>query len=228
MKIMVSCEHSGTVIPPELKNIIGEIEHLDTYETYEYGSRWLFDAIAPRIGDYYNAFAISPIVVDADGSISNGTALTEHTSKLSAQQAGQIIRDYYLPYFVGFEEKAENWNSENEKMLIVSIHTFQPIVRNLPIGMDLGLIFDHNNSEERSLALRIKRAFEKNASWVRVKFNAPHKVKEDGFVNHMREMYGNNILGLEIEAGQNMVYPVGLNKIADIICSTIEKWRIEQ
>lgn len=229
MKIMVSCEHGGDTIPEEWKHLFdGKHDAMQSSRTCEYGVRWLYDSIAPEIADYADIAEVSQIVVDVDGSIGNGTALSEITSELSAQDAGKIIRDYYLPYQIEFEDRAECWAQDGESMLMVGLHTFEPIVRNIPLGMDIGLIFDHTDSEERSLALRIKRGFEKNAPWLRVRFNAPHKVKEDGFVQHMRDMYGSRGLkGIEIEVGENVIFPEGIKTIKNTITDVITKWKEE-
>lgn len=229
MKIMVSCEHGGDVIPQEWQHLFSEAhDAMQSPQLCEYGARWLYDSIAPTIADYADMANISRMVVDVDGSIGNGTALSAVTSKLSAQEAGKIIRDYYLPYQIEFEDRAETWTQQGENILLVGLHTFEPIVRNIPLGMDIGLIFDHNDTEERSLALRIKRGFEKNASWLRVRFNAPHKVKEDGFVQHMREMYGQRGLkGIEIEVGENVIFPEGIKAVKSTITEVIAKWKEE-
>lgn len=233
MRILVSCEHSGTAIPQELHEHFDALRHTSAYmpeiesDAYEYGAKWLFDSIAPKISDFSLSSEISPAVVDLDGSISNGTALSEHTSKLSAQKAGQIIRDHYLPYLMQFEEKIEEYTSEGETVLLVGLHTFKPITNNIPQGLDIGLIFNHNDNIERSLALRIKRSFEKSAPWLRVRFNAPHKVKEDGFTNRMRQMFCCNFIAIEIEVGENVIFPTGIKQVTDVICTTLEKWREE-
>lgn len=191
----------------------------------EYGAKTIFDAIAPQIADYSDATIVSMQVVDTDGSISCGTALSDITAELAAHDAGQIIRDYYLPYQIEFEDHAEQWLQSGERVLMLSVHTFEPIVNNIPVGMDVGLIFDHNQTEERSLALRLKRAFEKSAPWLRVRFNAPLKVKDDGFVQHMREMFGTMLLGLEIYVGENVVFPQGIKTVSSVVCEVISRWK---
>ncbi len=223
MKIMVSCEHGSSVIPPEWQHLFAAEK--SQMRLCEYGAQQLFDAIAPRIANYSDVAPVSMQVVDTDGSISCGTALSAITSELSAHDAGQIIRDYYLPYQIEFEDHAEQWSQSGERVLMLGIHTFEPIVNNIPIGMDVGLIFDHTQTEERSLALRIKRAFEKSAPWLRVRFNAPFKVKDDGFVQHMREMFDTKLLGLEIYVGENVIFPQGIEAVSNVMCEVISRWR---
>lgn len=185
----------------------------------------LYHTIAPLIADYSDMAPISMQLVDTDGSISYGTALSVITSELSAHDAGQIIRDYYLPYQIEFEDRVERWLQNNERTLIVGLHTFEPIVNNIPIGMDIGLIFDHTRTEERSLALRIKRGFEKDVPWLRVRFNAPNKVREDSFIQHLREMFSQNLLGIEIYVGENVIFPEGIKAVTKVITDVINKWK---
>lgn len=226
---MVSCEHGGSAIPQEWEYLFeGIINAENPPRLCEYGAQWLYESIAPAIADYSDISPISPLVVDMDGSIGNGTALSAITCELPAHDAGKIIRDYYLPYQIEFEDRAEGWAQDGEPVLMIGLHTFEPVVNNIPLGMDIGLIFDHNDTEERSLALRIKRGFEKNASWLTVRFNAPHKVKEDGFVQHMREMYGQmGLKGIEIEVGENVIFPEGIRAIKNIVTEVIGKWKDE-
>lgn len=223
MKIMVSCEHSCDFIPQEWSQLFVDKK----LKMSEYGVGHIYNKIAPQIADYCDATNVSMQLVDTDGSISFGTALSDITSELSAQDAGKIIRDYYLPYQIEFEDRAEQWRQVGERVLMLGLHTFEPIVNNIPIGMDIGLIFNHNQTEERSLALRLKRGFEKSAPWLRVRFNTPLKVKEDGFVQHMRDMYGTILLGLEIYVGENVIFPEGIRVVSEVVTDVISKWRDE-
>lgn len=220
---MVSCAHGNSHVPSEFASIFDEMQMSDD-TMCEYGARQLFENIAPSIADYAELPDVSHLIVDVDGSISDGTAFSEYTQHLSAKQAGQIVRDYYLPYLMGFEERAEDWIAAQEAMLLIDIHTFEPIVQNIPVGMDIDLVFCHTNNEERSFALRLKRAFEKRAPWLRVRFNALHKVEEDSFVQHMRDMYGRLLRGIEISVGQNVIFPEGIRVVSEVICDVAKKW----
>ena len=222
---MVSCEHGGDAIPKEWQGLFGnEHDTIIRSQHCEFGAQWLFDSIAPRVADYSDSSKVSRLLIDLDGSISNGTALTEYSQSLPAQKAGQIIRDYYLPYWMGFEDTAEQWTRQGKRILAIGIHTFEPVVGNVPVGTDICLTFDHSNNEERSFALRLKRAFDKYAPWLRVRFNAPFKVKHDGFIQHLRDIYQHNILAIEIFTGQNVIFPRGVQTIADVIADVTPKW----
>lgn len=226
---MVSCEHGGDAIPKEWEHLfVTSHDTIITSRHCEFGAKRMFDCIAPKIADYADISKVSKLLVDLDGSISNGDALSEYTQELSAQKAGQIIRDYYLPYWVGFEAQAEEWIQLEKKILVIGLHTFEPVVNNIPVGTDICLLFDHNKTEERSIALRLKRGFEKNADWIKVRFNSPKKTKQDGFMQHMRDIYTNQLLGIEIYVGENITFPVGIETIQDVVVDVITKWKNEQ
>lgn len=202
--IVLTCEHAGNKIPPELADIFApHTTLLSTHRGYDIGAFQLYKCLG-TISDYCEYHDISRLVIDVNRSLSNRNLFSVFTRSLRCQTKQKIIESHYLPYRKSVEKKLDKFLADGKSVLHISIHTFTPVLNNTERNTDIGLLYDPQSKKEFSSARIIKHLLTENDHKIRVRFNYPYKGISDGFVTFLRKKYWGqgSYTGIEIELNQ--------------------------
>lgn len=202
MKLILTCEHAGNLIPGEYKHLfLGAGEVLETHRGYDPGAYDLFTFLR-NIAYYHKEHSISRLLVEINRSPGNPKVFSEFTRQLSVSQKETILETYYFPYRKEVEQRIEGIISNGEPVLHISIHSFTHILNGKERNADIGLLYDPARSEEKLFCKKLKEQLLHEDKNLKVRYNYPYLGRADGFTTFLRKKFRQNYLGIEIEVNQ--------------------------
>lgn len=202
MKLVLTCEHGGNLIPEHYKYLFvkGEKE-LNSHRGYDFGALDLFDELKD-LSDYSRSNSISRLLIEINRSIGHPALFSEFTNTLSQPEKEQIISKFYYPYRNDIEHHIEKLLGRGEAVLHLSIHSFTPQLNGESRNADVGLLYDPSREFEKAFCKNLKRQLKLVNPDLRVRYNYPYLGTADGFTTYLRKKFQNNYSGIEIEVNQ--------------------------
>jgi predicted N-formylglutamate amidohydrolase len=204
MKVLISCEHGGNVIPQEYKSLFYNGENvLNSHRGYDPGALDLFQRLK-SLADFSFFSTTSRLLVELNRSPEHPSLFSEFTKSLAKTEKQRLMQEHYYPYRDKIEQIIAREISRGEKLLHLSVHTFTPVLNGKVRNTDVGLLFDPAKSLEKDFARIWKFNFSKIASTTKVRFNYPYLGRADGFTTYLRKKNPQNYIGIELEVNQSL------------------------
>ena len=202
MKLVLTCEHGGNIIPDGFKVYFENQEALlNSHRGYDLGALDLFHHLNP-LADYTLHSETSRLLIELNRSLHHPKLFSEFTTLLSKAEKNQLINTHYLPYRTAVENIIRIWINQNETVLHVSVHSFTPNLNDVERNCDIGLLFDSHRNSEKAFCVSLKEYILSNIPYLKVRYNYPYLGKADGFTTYLRKQFHNNYLGIELEINQ--------------------------
>jgi len=202
MKLVLTCEHGGNIIPKEYASLFeGYQDVLKSHRGFDLGALDLFEYLKPLSNVSYSS-TTSRLLMELNRSLHHKNLFSEFSKELSKEKKEQLIHSYYLTYRNKVENQIKEFISNGEKVLHLSVHSFTPILNNIIRNCDIGLLFDSRSISEKQFSKSFKVEIIKNHSEYRIRFNYPYLGKADGFTTYLRKQFPENYLGIELEVNQ--------------------------
>ncbi|MEL0456855.1 N-formylglutamate amidohydrolase [Flavobacteriaceae bacterium SZ-1-7] len=202
MKLVLTCEHGGNVIPEGFKVYFEKQEALlNSHRGYDLGALDLFHHLNPLAG-YTLHSETSRLLIELNRSLHHPKLFSEFTKSLLKAEKEQLINTYYLPYRVAVENTIRGWINQSETVLHVSVHSFTPNLNGIERNCDIGLLFDSRRNGEKAFCKFFKEDILSKDPNLKIRYNYPYLGKADGFTTHLRKQFQNNYLGIELEVNQ--------------------------
>ena len=230
MKIMISCEHGGNLIPPDYEHLFASpaaLADLDSHRGYDYGAMRLFELICDASRpDFAHAARTSRLLIDLNRSLDAPSLFSEYSVGVSADVRQRIIDDVYLPYRQAFIAASQPWFAAGERVVHLSVHSFTPIFGAQVRNADIGILYDPAMAAERCLAAKVKSHIARLLPHLRVRFNYPYLGKTDGHVVWYRRRHPEAYAGIEFEMGYNCAYPEVERKLAEAVARACKLFEV--
>tara|TARA_R110002050_G_scaffold139136_1_gene263154 strand:- start:3570 stop:4250 length:681 start_codon:yes stop_codon:yes gene_type:complete len=202
MKLVLTCEHGGPLIPEKYKvYFIGSKDVLNTHRGFDLGALDVFNHLKP-LADYSRFSKTSRLLIELNRSQHHKNLFSEVSRYFSKSEKSLLIEDYYSDYRNEVESKIKSFINAGEKVLHVSVHSFTPIYNNTERRCDIGLLYDSSNTSEKKTCKGLKSEIIKINPQLKVRFNYPYLGKSDGFTTYLRKQFPENYLGVELEINQ--------------------------
>lgn len=202
MRLVLTCEHAGNLIPGKYQAFFtGTEEILNSHRGYDPGAHDLF-VFLRKLADYNKEHRFSRLLVEINRSLGHPHLFSEITGKLSASEKEKILESFYHPYRKEVEKKIKEYISKDEQVLHLSIHSFTPILNGDKRNADIGLLYDPERIEEKLFCRTFKQRLLQEDQGLKVRFNYPYLGKADGFTTYLRRKFPKNYLGIEVEVNQ--------------------------
>ncbi|APY09040.1 N-formylglutamate amidohydrolase [Winogradskyella sp. J14-2] len=201
MKLVLTCEHGGNIIPKAYAQLFNDKDILNTHLGYDLGALDVLEYLKPLAEASFYSIN-SRLLIELNRSLFHKQLFSEFTKSLSKTEKNNIIETYYLPYRTAVEHKIANLIGSNNKVLHLSIHSFTPKLNNEIRNCDIGLLYNSLKKEEQTFCRQLKAEILKTDSGLNVRFNYPYLGKADGFTTFLRKQFLENYLGIEIEVNQ--------------------------
>lgn len=202
MKLVLTCEHAGNLIPREHQRLFsGAAEVLKSHRGYDPGAYDLYTFLR-NIANYHKEHHISRLLVEINRSLGNSQVFSEFTRELSDSQKKDILEAYYFPYRKEVESQIDEIISNGDSVLHLSIHSFTPSLNGEERNADIGLLYDPRRSEEKLFCKNLKERLLKEDKDLKIRYNYPYLGKADGFTTFLRKRFPKNYLGIEVEVNQ--------------------------
>lgn len=205
MKLLLSCEHGGKVIPEEYASLFhGKEVILNSHRGFDPGALELFHILEP-LANHSFCSTTSRLLVELNRSQGHPRLFSEFTRSLSNKEKQHLLKAYYFPYREEIEQVISREISLGEKVLHISVHSFTPILNGKVRETDVGLLFDPSKALEKGFVRIWKFNLGKFAPALKVRFNYPYLGRADGFTTYLRKKYPRNYMGLELEVNQALL-----------------------
>ena len=202
--IVLSAEHSGNAIPPELRQrIVVPPKVLASHRGYDRGSCEISLALGDQLGITPILATYSRLVVDLNRSESVAGVFSRYGQRLDNLERERIFQQHYRPFRAAVRAAIEQHLAAGHNVIHVSVHTFTPVLRGDRRSADIGLLFDPQRAAESRLATRWRDTLLTLAPRLAVKFNYPYLGVDDGHTTSLRAIFsGSCYAGIELEVNQ--------------------------
>lgn len=202
MKLIVTCEHGGNLIPKDYNHYFKDSEDvLNSHRGYDLGALDVFKTLEP-IADYGLYSETSRLLIELNRSLHHPHSFSQFTKSLPKNDKKKIITSYYFPYRNEVENIIRDWIQQNETILHLSIHSFTPILNKVKRHADIGLLYDSKRVNEKTFCKSFKKELNLLNPSLKICFNYPYLGSADGFTTYLRKQFSKNYLGVEVEVNQ--------------------------
>lgn len=204
LTVVLTCEHAVNDIPAVYANYFSNKKALlNTHRGIDFGALFIANTLTQTLKCPFYQAKVSRLLIDCNRSLNKKGCWSEISQQLSEQEKIDVIENYYLPYRQAATECMDQLITSNNRVLHISVHSFTPILNNIPRTTDIGLLYDPKRANEKQFALAWAYQFKQKNNSLRVRFNYPYKGIGDGFTTSLRKQFTNeNYLGIELESNQ--------------------------
>lgn len=200
MKLVLTCEHGGNVIPQKHQHLFHKKTVLQSHRGYDLGSLDVFHHLKP-LADASKFSEISRLLIELNRSLYHKNLFSEYSKTLSKIEKELLISDYYLVYRNEVESTIRKFIEAKQTVLHLSVHSFTPYL-NGERQCNIGLLYDSRKAEEKEFCKQFKKELLKKDNTLKVRFNYPYLGKADGFTTYLRKQFTKHYLGIELEINQ--------------------------
>lgn len=206
LRILITCEHAGNRVPALWRPLFrGHDELLASHRGWDPGALPLARHLARRVGGPLRYTTTTRLLVDPNRSPGHGTLFSELTRDLPEEERRGIVNRHHRPYWRRVLALLTSWLEEGAVALHIGVHTFTPVLDDVPREVDVGVLFDPERAAETGFARDFIRELEAALSHLRVRPNAPYHGTSDGLTTSLRRSLGDpRYLGIELEVSQGL------------------------
>jgi predicted N-formylglutamate amidohydrolase len=199
--VILSCEHAGNIVPENYRYLFDqESEVLNTHRGWDLGAWELAQFLATQLNVPLVGCHTTRLLIEANRSLDNPQLFSEYSSELSGLEKDKLIKTIYHPYRNKIKALLD---TATKPVLHLSIHSFTPIWKGVERPVDIGILYDPDQSLESSFSLQLKEALETYLPNNKIKLNEPYKGTDDGFTTELRKQFlTNQYAGIELEVNQ--------------------------
>jgi len=202
LKLVITCEHGGNLIPKQYKHLFVEGEKaLKSHRGYDLGALDLFYELND-LADYSSSNSISRLLIEINRSLGHPALFSKFTNSLSKPEKDKIISEFYRPYRNDVEQHIEKLINDGGVVLHLSIHSFTPELNGEQRNADVGLLYDPSRDTEKMFCKNLKSELKNTSSDLKIRYNYPYLGTADGFTTYLRKKFQHNYSGIEIEVNQ--------------------------
>lgn len=209
--LILTCEHAGQRIYPELKGFKLPNYYKNSHRAYDMGALKLAQLLQNKTNSPLVYFNYSRLIIDANRSDTNPAVWGPLGKNLNLQLKQKIKKTYYDP----FRSHVYSWIKKSSKpVLHLSIHSMAASLNDVERDCDISFLYDSSRDRERALCLELKYFCE--LFGLKCRLNYPYLGKSDGHCTSLRKSFSQqDYLGIEVEVNQKNIDHIKL--IADII-----------
>jgi predicted N-formylglutamate amidohydrolase len=199
--VILSCEHAGNIVPENYRYLFDqEPEMLNTHRGWDLGAWELAQFLAKQLNVPLFGCHTTRLLIEANRSLDNPQLFSEYSSKLSEPEKNKLIKTIYHPYRNKIKALLD---TATKPVLHLSIHSFTPIWNGVERTIDIGILYDPNQTLEHTFSLRLKEVLETYLPNKKIKLNEPYTGTDDGLTTELRKQFlTNQYAGIELEVNQ--------------------------
>lgn len=207
VRLLVTCEHAGNRVPEAYRSLFRGAERvLATHRGWDPGSLPLARHLARRLDAPLRYVTTTRLLVDPNRSPGNETLFSEFTRELPEAELRRIMTHYHRPHWRRVRRIVDGWLEEGATALHLGVHTFTPVLDDVPREVDVGVLFDPAIQGEARFAAAFLTALKTRLPDLRIGPNAPYHGAADGLTTGLRRILDHpRYLGIELEVGQKLM-----------------------
>jgi predicted N-formylglutamate amidohydrolase len=199
--LFLSCEHGGNDVPRDLRRCFtGDEEVLQTHRGLDIGALDLFKQLLPLAAE--STFAtLSRLCIELNRSEGHPQLFSTYTRGLDAVRKQELLR-FHRAYRGEFAGCIKQQIAMRENVVHIAVHSFTPMLDGVKRTVDIGLLYDPSRTNERAFCMAWRKALQRHAPDLTVRMNRPYKGTSDGFPTHLRTVFPEHYVGIELEVNQ--------------------------
>lgn len=204
MKIIITCEHGGNLIPIEYNYLFKDVENiLTSHMGWDIGALKLARVFAKKFSDYFFFATTSRLLIDLNRSLNHPKLYSTFTRDLNRGEKKQVLENYYYPYRNKILQTITKEIDHDETVLHISVHSFTPIFNGQKRKVDIGLLYDPQRQCEKEMSHFWKARMKAMNKEYHIRFNSPYLGISDGLVSSLRKKFSSHsYIGIELEVNQ--------------------------
>lgn len=204
--LLLTCEHGGARVPARYRGLFrtrAAREALRTHRGSDHGALALARALQRLLEAPLYESTVTRLLVDLNRSVGHPQLFSEFSKPLDPAERAALLARHYFPHRDAVESWIDKQVSRGHQVVHVGVHSFAPRVDGRVRTADVGLLYDPARVGERRLCRAWKAAVLEVDPALRVRRNYPFLGKADGFVTHLRAVFGpRKYVGVELEVNQ--------------------------
>jgi predicted N-formylglutamate amidohydrolase len=221
--LVLTCEHASYAVPEEYRNLGVSEEEIRRHIGWDIGVRWVVEALTQRLDAPAVCAGYSRLLIDCNRDVNDHDLIVPHSDgtsikgnkELSEQEREKRIHEFYQPY----HEEIDLLLSERsgKETVLLSIHSFTPVLGKRERLFDLGVLFDQYEDLAQEVGQRLHH------QEYRVRYNEPYSGM-DGLIFSARshgERHG--LVYLELEINNSLIaQPEQAHRVGERLALTLQ------
>jgi predicted N-formylglutamate amidohydrolase len=225
--LLLTCEHGGARVPARYRALFrsrAARQALRTHRGSDHGALTLALALRRSLEAPLYESRVTRLLVDLNRSLGHPQLFSEFSKGLDPAERSALLARHYFPHREAVESWIDGQVSRGRQVVHVGVHSFTPRVDGRTRIADLGLLYDPRRAAEAQLCRDWKAALQTLDATLRVRRNYPFLGKADGFVTHLRGIFGpRTYLGIELEVNQaRLAAPRSRRRMAQSIAESLK------
>ncbi|MEO6717330.1 MAG: N-formylglutamate amidohydrolase [Novosphingobium sp.] len=219
-------DHAGNAVPAKLHLLGLSTAELSRHIALDIGIAELGRELSDRLDATFIEQRYSRLVVDCNrwpdapdaiAASSDGTAIACNDA-ISGEQRDQRYATIFSPYHDAIAEHLAARDAAGRRSILVSLHSFTPVLGGVSRPWDIGVLHDRGNSKFAAAMLATLR----NASGLQIGDNAPYRMDATDYTV-MRHAYPSRLY-VELEIRQDRLTSASeRSRMAQILASALER-----
>jgi predicted N-formylglutamate amidohydrolase len=203
--LVLICEHASYAVPKEYQGLGISSEEIRRHIGWDIGARAVVESLAQALDAPAVCAGYSRLLIDCNRNLndhdlivpeSDGTTVLGNQD-LSEEELKKRIEWFYQPYHAAIDRLLIS--RRNRQTIVLSIHSFTPILGKKERQFDLGILFDCYDDLAQEMGQRLRHC------GYRVRYNEPYS-GYDGLIFSARshgERHG--LIYLELEINNSLI-----------------------
>lgn len=205
MKLILTCEHASNALPSKYISIFETHQtRLNTHAGYDIGAFEVYKSLQ-FLADFSAHYPWSRLLIEVNRSLGHPKLFSSISKTFDIAEKNKIISEFYQTYRNQIQQKIEEFITEGETVLHLSIHSFTPVLNNKIRAAEIGILYDPSRKVEQDFAKNFKTELKSVFPNFRIRMNYPYLGKSDGFTTSLREQFSFQYIGIELEVNQKLL-----------------------
>lgn len=201
--LLISCEHGGNAVPPELTPLFAGSESLlASHRGYDLGAAATARALARATGAPVLIARTTRLVVDLNRSLRHPGLFSTLTKGLPPDQRRRLLAAHYHPHREAVAGAVAALLAQGRDVLHLACHSFTPCLDGVVRRCDVGFLYDPGRAAEKAFCLAWMEALAGQDGRLVLRRNFPYRGVADGLVTSLRRRFGQAYAGMELEVNQ--------------------------
>lgn len=202
--LILSCEHASPHLPHDWQhlflNLTPSSNLNDDFKRFDPYAKELSVYLAKQLNCELRLGEISRLLIDLNKSEDQEHCFANNIlEKLSEKDKKSLLEDYYYPFRHDFADLLKKHIQNNQQVLHLSIHTFNPVEKGKMHNAAIGLLYDPKRHAEKEVARIFHEILIKRTPY-KVRLNYPRAGKTDNHTSSIRKYFDETCyLGIELE-----------------------------
>jgi predicted N-formylglutamate amidohydrolase len=202
--LILSCEHASNHLPQQWQHLLSDLnineELMQSFAAFDPFAKELTLNLAKKLNCDFILGQLSRLLIDLNKSSIKDHCFPEHVlQKLTPEEKTILLQQYYDSYRQQFESLLDKHIQQDEQVLHLSIHTFNPVEKGIEHNAAIGLLYDPHRHGEKEVARVLNEILSKRTNF-KVRLNYPRTGKADNYTSFLRKnLNESSYIGIELE-----------------------------